>query len=654
MCGIAGFVLSPSARLDAMGVLRRMTDSLVHRGPDGADYQLIDKGKVGMGHRRLSVVDLTSAGTQPMVSGSGRYIITFNGEVYNFRGLRAELESSGSRFRGHSDTEVMLAAMDTWGIPAAVHRFNGMFAFAVWDAQERELWLGRDRLGKKPLYTGLANGSLVFASELKALKFFPGFADELDRGALTLFLRHNYIPAPWSVYKSVSKLLPGTLRRVRIRNGKPELMEDQTYWSATAKFADGRVKRFSGSAEEAVSALESLLRTSVADRMIADVPLGAFLSGGIDSSTVVALMQAQSSRRVRTFSIGFEEEAFNEAPHAARIARALNTDHTEAYLSASDALEVVPLLPAMFDEPFSDSSQIPTYLVSRIARRQVTVSLSGDGGDELFCGYPRYQRWRSVWKTMKRVPAPLRRIMARAIRGVSVRGWDAVLRPFAGMRAAGTRSYSPGDKLHKLSEILGSTSPEFVYRRFLSHCMHPEQVVIDAVEPDTVLSRPGGPADTDGFTEQMMLLDVMTYLPDDILVKVDRASMAVSLEVRGPLLDHRVVELAASFPLGYKLRDGVDKWVLRQVLLRHLPAHFFDRPKMGFGVPIDSWLRGPLRDWAEDLLSERVLRSEGVFRAEPIRRMWTEFLERSLPWHYPLWDVLMFQAWYKHARIARC
>jgi asparagine synthase (glutamine-hydrolysing) len=622
-----------------------MIDCLAHRGPDGWGIHLDRGNSVGLGHRRLAVVDLSAEGHQPMVSTTARYVVTYNGEVYNFGNLRGELERQGFAFRGHSDTEVMLAAIEAWGVEGAVRRFTGMFAFALWDRREQELWLVRDRLGKKPLYYGIIQGSLVFASELKSLRRFPGFQARIDRDAVALYLRHNYVPGPRSIYQSVMKLGPGTLRRIRIREDSPELGAEQKYWSIREVFGKARATDFRRTPSEAVDALDGMLREAVRERMVADVPLGAFLSGGVDSSTVVSLMQAQSPRPVKTFSIGFHESAYNEAHHAARVARHLGTDHTEVYLTGEDALAVVPMLPAMFDEPFSDSSQIPTYLVAKIARQHVTVALSGDGGDELFCGYPRYRRWRRFWFARRIIPAPLRQSLARLLRGAGIDTWNSALAPLAWLASRSGRPVSVGGRLHKLAELLTLSSPELVYRGFVSHWMRPDDLVIDGVEPATPLSASGGPTDLDGFTQYMMLLDILTYLPDDILVKVDRASMAISLEVRGPLLDHRVVEMAAQLPLHLKLHGSTDKWILRQVLARYVPQRLFSRPKMGFGVPIASWLRGPLRDWAESLLSESVLRADGLLNPAPIRAAWREFTDDRYPWHYPLWDILMLQAW---------
>jgi asparagine synthase (glutamine-hydrolysing) len=647
MCGIAGFVLGSTARIDATLTLRSMIDPLTHRGPDGWGIHLDRGNSVGLGHRRLAIVDLSAEGHQPMVSRTGRYVITYNGEVYNFGKLRAELEPQGFAFRGHSDTEVVLAAIEAWGVEGAVRRFVGMFAFALWDRAEQELWLVRDRLGKKPLYYGMIQGSVVFASELKSLRRFPGFPGQIDPDALALYLRHNYVPGPRSIYQSIMKLAPGTLRKIRIREGSPEIGPESRYWSIRDVFNEAREIDFKLAPSEAVEALDTVLREAVRERMVADVPLGAFLSGGVDSSTVVALMQAQSARPVKTFSIGFHESAYNEAHHAARVAQHLGTDHTEIYVTAEDALAVVPMLPSMFDEPFSDSSQIPTYLVAKIARQQVTVALSGDGGDELFCGYPRYRWWRTFWAARSAIPSPLRRSLAQLVRGVGIDTWNGVLAPIVWLAARSGRPMSVGNRLHKLAELLTLGSPELVYRGFISHWMRPDDLVIGGVEPETPLSATGGPTDLDGFTQYMMLLDILTYLPDDILVKVDRASMAVSLEARGPLLDHRVVEMAAQLPLDLKLRGSTDKWILRQVLSRYVPPRLFNRPKMGFGVPISSWLRGPLRDWAEALLDESALRSHGLLNPAPIRKVWREYIENGYPWHYSLWDILMFQAWFR-------
>jgi asparagine synthase (glutamine-hydrolysing) len=628
MCGIAGFVLASTGLAAPDAVLRRMTDTLVHRGPDGSGYWFEREAGVGLGHRRLAIVDLSDAGRQPMFSQSKRFGVVFNGEIYNFQDLRTELEQIGCRFRGRSDTEVMLAAFEHWGVDAAVRRFVGMFAIALWDATDRTLILIRDRLGKKPIYYGRVGQHFVFGSELKALRAFPGFAGDVDRNALTLYLRHNYIPSPWSIYRGVAKLPAGSLLRIRVEPSGAAYDAPLVYWSVEQVFSSSSKSMLPDLA--ATDRADELLRKAVATRMIADVPLGAFLSGGIDSSLVVALMQAQSSRPVRTFSIGFREAAYDEAPYARAIAKHLGTDHTEVYLSADDALAVIPRLPHIFDEPFSDSSQIPTYLVSEAARRGVTVALSGDGGDELFCGYTRYMKWRKVWHNMQRVPRFARTAIARAIQHT----------PFGALRMSGL-----GHKFNKLSEILLGNDPSGVYLRFISHWLQPDRIVIGGHEPLTVLNRGGGPRGLDAFTDEMMKLDVLTYLPDDILVKVDRASMAVSLESRAPILDHRVVEFAAQLPLHQKLRGATTKWIVRRVLERYVPPRLFNRPKMGFGVPIDTWLRGPLRDWAEDLLGESRMRQDGYLDPVPVRRLWLDHQDRRRDSHYLLWDVLMFQSW---------
>lgn len=652
MCGIVG-LWDAQHKLNgetAAAAIRCMTQSLIHRGPDDEGHFCDESAGLSLGFRRLSIVDLSPEGHQPMMSASGRYVIVFNGEVYNHGALRKELAAAGATFRGHSDTEVMLATIERYGLDGAVQRFIGMFAFALWDRRERSLNLVRDRLGIKPLYYGWAAGMFVFASELKAIRTIPGFSNPVDRDALTLLLRHNYIPAPNCIYRDLHKLPPGTLLRVDERlAGAPAdtatlSARAKVYWSARAIAEAGAAGRLALPDSEAIVELDALLRDAVALRMQADVPLGAFLSGGVDSSTVVALMQAQASQPVQTFSIGFREQDFDEAQHAKAVAAHLGTDHHELYVTAQDALDVVPQLPGMFDEPFADSSQIPTHLVSKLARGKVTVSLSGDGGDELFGGYNRYFWGGRLRRWVRRVPGPVRRGLASALRTQSG-FFGAALEHTSRYMPASLRLSNPRDKLGILADMLAADSDDQRYRWLVSHWRDPASMVLDTVEPRTVLNDPALRPSLADPVERMMYMDLVSYLPGDILTKVDRASMVVSLEARVPLLDHRVVEFAWRIPVHQKIRAGQGKWLLRQVLYQYVPKSLIERPKMGFGVPIDEWLRGPLRDWAESLLSEDRLRREAFFNPNPIRTKWREHLSGKRRWHYHLWDVLMFQAW---------
>lgn len=643
MCGLTGFLGGAPAlpRDEAEALLSRMADAIVHRGPDSGGVWSDPACAVGLAHRRLSIVDLSAAGAQPMASHSGRYVIAFNGEIYNHLRIREVLERDGLAgvpWRGSSDTETFLCGVEAWGLVPMLHRSIGMFAMAVWDRQERTLHLARDRIGEKPLYYGrIGSGqgaAFVFGSELAALRRHPSFSADIDRGALASYMRHNYIGGEASIYKGIRKLPPGGILSVSLVRPDPVL---HRWWSGVDAVIRGAGERFTGTATEAVDSLESLLRDAVGQQMVADVPLGAFLSGGVDSSTIVALMQSQSSRPVRTFSIGFNEPGYNEAEHAKAVAKHLGTDHTELYVTHEQARAVIPKLPSLYSEPFADSSQIPTFLVSELARRHVTVSLSGDAGDELFCGYNRYLLTSSIWSKAAILPRPVRLSIARAVLAIGPRRWDAIGGFFS-------RSLL-GDKLHKGASLLGSPSISELYRSMVSHWEDPESVVSGATEPPSVLTDLALRLDGLGDIERMMALDLLTYLPDDILVKVDRAAMGVSLETRVPFLDHRVVEFAWSLPLDYKLRDGVTKWALREVLYRHVPRALMERPKMGFGVPIDSWLRGPLRDWAESLISPERLAREGFFNPAPIRSKWQEHLSGRRNWQYLLWDVLVFQAW---------
>lgn len=642
MCGLAGFLSEwrNDTAEDARAQLALMNAGLVHRGPDSEGFWLDGEAGIALAHRRLAVVDLSPAGHQPMCSDGGRYMLVFNGEIYNHLDLRSAL---GVRpWRGHSDTETLLAGFEAWGILPTIERAVGMFAMAIWDRQAHTLTLVRDRIGEKPLYYGWQGDTFLFGSELKAVRAHKACQRRIDRHALTLLLRHNYIPAPYAIYEGIHKLQPGVLMTVSLRSREPRFT---TYWSCAEVAQEGVRHAWSGKPEHAVDELETLLKAAVRQQMMADVPLGAFLSGGVDSSTVVALMQAQSSRPVKTFTIGFHEAGFNEAEHAKAVAKHLGTDHTELYVTHEQALDVIPDLPKLYDEPFSDSSQIPTFLVSQLARQQVTVALSGDAGDELFCGYNRYTMTQRMWRHLSRVPPGLRRAAASAIVGVPPSAWNTLLGPLRRLAPSSLGQVNLGDKLHKGAGVLAAHDIHELYFGLTSHWDDPSRVVLGGLEPPTWLH--GNSPTLEGLDaiQRMMALDTISYLPDDILVKIDRASMGVSLEGRVPFLDHRVVAFAWRLPQSLKLRDGVGKWPLRQVLYRHVPQALIDRPKMGFGVPIDAWLRGPLKAWAQELLSETRLRREGYFDPLPIRQKWQEHLSGRRNWQYHLWDVLMFQAW---------
>jgi asparagine synthase (glutamine-hydrolysing) len=639
-----------------------MARAIRHRGPDDEGYWLDVEAQIALGHRRLSIIDVSANGHQPMASLDGRFIVAFNGEIYNFEEVRRELDAAGAvpLWRGHSDTEVMLGAFSAWGIESALKRFTGMFAIAVWDRRQRTLTLARDRIGEKPLYYGWCKNSFFFASELDALRRWPQWEPEIDRDAVSLLMRHNYIPAPYSIYRRVFKLMPGSMMTVTLADARRgpgpnprRPLPLVSYWSLRDAIQSSRNEPFVGSEREAIDRLEYLLRASIQRQMVADVPLGAFLSGGIDSSTVVALMQAQSTAPIRTFTIGFDEAGYNEAEHARAVARHLGTQHTELYVTPAEAMAVIPDLPTIYDEPFADSSQIPTYLVSRLAREHVTVSLSGDAGDELFGGYTRYFVGRDIWRRVGRLSPGLRAFAARALRVISPEQWEKMFSQLAALLPRTARHRNVGDKLHKLADVMDATSSEDFYRKLVSHWKSPESLVLQSREPCTALDLSQDWPDLDEFTERMMFLDSISYLPDDILVKVDRAAMAVGLESRVPLLDHEIVEFAWQLPLSLKLRDGEGKWLLRQVLYRYVPQKLMERPKMGFGVPIDSWLRGPMREWAETLLDEKRLRDEGWFDAKSVRSAWADHLGGHRNLQYHLWDVLMFQAWLERFHVAR-
>lgn len=646
MCGIAGFWTSGAAR-DLAAVALQIGNAMVHRGPDDHGEWIDARAGIAFAHRRLSIVDLSHEGHQPMRSASGRYEIAFNGEIFNFDELRAELP--GQRWRGHSDTEVMLAAFEQWGVEASVKRFVGMFAFALWDSRERALYLGRDRLGIKPLYYGWHDRTFLFGSELKALCAHPDFDPVIDRNSVALLMRHNYIPHPYSIYVGVKKLPPGTILKV---TGAQTRSEPQAYWSAREVAERGQRNPFPDDPAAAIEKLDHLLREAVRLRMLADVPIGAFLSGGVDSSTVVALMQSMSSRSVRTFSIGFNEDKFNEAHHARAVAEHLGTSHTELYVSPEEAMAIVPELPRYYDEPFADSSQIPTYLVSQLARRSVTVSLSGDGGDELFAGYPRYGLTQSIWSGINRVPLGPRRTATRALRMLSPATWETIYGGVSPLLPRKYRTKRPGEQIQRLADLLSVGSQEDLYKSVLSHWQDPEQLVLGSEEYPTVLTDRNRQAKLSDPVHRMMYADQVSYLPDDILTKVDRASMACSLEARVPILDHRVVEFAWSLPLSLCVREGKEKWLLRQVLYKYVPSRLIERPKMGFGVPIGEWMRGPLREWCEELLSPSRISENGIFDVDMVTRAWREHVTGTRSWHYHLWDVLMFQSWFELQRVS--
>ena len=641
MCGFTGFFSQSTPDGDAREIAMAMADRIAHRGPDDSGVWSDSDSGITLAHRRLSIVDLSASGHQPMLSGNGRWVLAYNGEIYNHLDMRKQLESEGCApgWRGHSDTETLLACVQAWGVDATLKRSVGMFAMALWDREERALWLARDRIGEKPLYYGWQGNTFLFGSELKALRAHPSFNAAVDRGALTLLLRHNYVPGPHSIYAGIHKLPPGTW--LKMDAGRRDA-EPVAFWSLSKIAEHGFENPFTGSDNEAVDALELHLGKAVRGQMMADVPLGALLSGGIDSSLITALMQAGSTRPVRTFTIGFDEKEYDEAVHARAVAAHLGTEHTEMRLSANDALALIPQLPEMYDEPFADSSQLPTHLVMKLARQHVTVALSGDAGDEFFGGYNRYFMGPKVWKRIGWMPTPARRVFGAALTALPAAVINRAFGPLA--KAAGIAL--PGDKAHKLGRRLREVrSLDDLYAGLVTEWPDAVGMVLNSNIPQNLVdNRDRWPRLADPVA-RMMALDGLTYLPDDILVKVDRASMAVSLETRAPFLDRDVMEFAWSLPMSMKLRDGRGKWILRQLLDRHVPRELIERPKMGFGIPLDDWLRGPLREWAESLLAEDRLRREGYFNPQQIRATWIRHLRGDASFGYRLWSVLMFQAW---------
>lgn len=642
MCGFAGiFRYRNLSSSQIAEIAVNMGDAIRHRGPDDFGTWSDDEAQITLVHRRLSIVDLSAAGHQPMVSASSRYVIAFNGEIYNHLKVRKELEAAGFHvtWKGHSDTETLLASIEAWGLHESLVKASGMFAFALWDRQERELHLARDRIGEKPLYYGWQNGVLLFGSELKALKAHPAFDGEIDRTSISLQMKYSYIPAPYSIYKGIKKLMPGSF--LSLSESSDILCDPTEYWSLCDVIARGKERTLRAS-DDVITKLDDLLSSAVSKQAIADVPLGTFLSGGIDSSLITSLMQAQSSSPVKTFTIGFDENGYNEAEYAKAVASHLGTEHTELYISARQTLDVIAILPEIYDEPFSDSSQIPTYLVSKMTRQHVTVALSGDGGDELFGGYNRYLGTERWWNLTRRIPLHLRHLASGSLTSIDASYWDrlgSIIAPVSNKKIWNNLA----NNVAKLAGVLAVDESARLYEHFTTHWSDPSALVING--PDFHVQSRGSAIQLDSIVEKMMALDTLSYLPDDILVKVDRAAMAASLETRVPFLDHSVIEFAWSLPLEMKIRNGRAKWILRQILEKYIPKDLIDRPKMGFGIPLESWLRGPLRLWAEELLDESRLRREGFFKPEVIRRKWLEHLSGHRNWQHHLWDVLMFQAW---------
>jgi asparagine synthase (glutamine-hydrolysing) len=634
MCGLAGFLQPRGLSPDSGELVARLADTLTHRGPDASGTWMDAVAGIALGHRRLTVLELSEAGHQPMLGASGRHVIAFNGEIYNHLALRASLEASQRAliWRGHSDTETLLSCIEHWGLEATLTRTLGMFAFALWDQQTRTLFLARDRAGEKPLFYGWQGGVFLFGSELKALRTHPAFSAEIDRDALALYMQYGYISAPHSIYRNIYKLPPGSYLRLAAPGVPGSLPQPAAYWSLREVAENARVRPFAGTDVEAVEALGEALKQAVVLQSVADVPLGAFLSGGIDSSTVVALMQSQATRPIKTFTVGFHESDFQEAQYARSVAELLGTEHHELYVTHQEAQQVIPQLPVLYDEPFGDSSAIPTAVLAQFARKHVTVALSGDGGDELFGGYTRYQRTDDMWRVMRRLPQGARRVLSRGCRAYSRR----------------YRTTAMGWKASRLAQYLSARTVEECYLARILHCQDVDELVLRATCRATggfaaaVLPRL---VRAGGVYETMMYADAMTYLPDDILTKVDRASMGFSLEARVPMLDHRVIEFAWGLPQRLKVRNGRGKWLLRRLLAQYLPVALIERPKMGFGVPVGEWLRGPLRAWAEDLLDERALQSQGFLNPRRVREQWHRHLNRSSHEADSLWQVLMFQAW---------
>ena len=646
MCGINGFYSKSLSNFD--DVIVKMNSAISHRGPDTNGAWSDKNLGIVLGHQRLSIIDVSSSGNQPMQSSSGRYILTYNGEIYNYLKIRKELEMNNVniKWKGNSDTEILLESIDFWGIEITLQKIQGMFAFGIWDQKMRRLILARDRIGEKPLYYGWQgegnNRVFLFGSELKALKVHPEFNGQINRDAIALQLRHNCIPAPYTIYKDIYKLLPGNYLELKHNDLKKELLSyPKKYWSLTSSLMYGNKNQLKFNEDEIQKDLEENLKISIKKQMISDVPIGAFLSGGVDSSTVVALMQSQSHQPVKTFTVGFNEKEYNEAKFAKKIAKHLGTNHTELYVSPKAAMEVIPKISTIYDEPFSDSSQIPTFLVSQLTKQHVKVAISGDGGDELFCGYNRYKMSEKFSSIFRFMPFSLRKTLASTIQSISPHNLDKISR-FIPILDQPTNF---GDKIHKGADVLNTKNFSDIYYTLCSHWKNPTEIVLNSKGPGTLLTKFKPNINYLNTQQQMMALDFLTYLPDDILVKVDRAAMASSLETRVPFLDHNLIEYVFKIPHSLKFRNGHGKWILKKILNQYVPKSLTQRPKVGFEIPLGSWLRGPLRDWAENLLNEKRLNQENFFNTKLVRDKWLEHLNGKKNWQYHLWDILMFQAW---------
>jgi asparagine synthase (glutamine-hydrolysing) len=647
MCGFVGFYSEKNYGNELESIMDSMLEQIKSRGPDSRGQWSDPQSGIHLGHQRLSILDLSPTGHQPMISISKRYVLSYNGEIYNHLELRKEIEENNSiNWNGTSDTETLLMCIELYGVATTCTKIKGMFSFAVWDTKKQELYLARDRLGEKPLYYGWHNNNgnriFLFGSDLRAFKPHPQYNPSVDRNSLSLLLRHNYIPSPYCIYKGFSKLEAGSIIKLFPKEDKIEYFK---YWDVEKIAIEGKSNPFTGDYAESVRTTESLIKTSIKNQMLSDVPIGAFLSGGVDSSLIVALMQSESSMPVKTFTIGFEEKGFNEAKFAKEVALALSTDHTELYVTSKQSIDVIPKLPTLYGEPFADSSQIPTFLVSELAKKDVTVALSGDAGDELFCGYNRYNIADNFWKKISFIPLPLRKQLAIFLKSVPANLWN---------RASFLTNQLPSsplsDKIVKGANVLNSKSVDDLYYKLISINSDPSSFLLNSHEQKSKITKDNTHLNILKSKEKMMLLDLISYLPDDILVKVDRASMGVSLETRVPLLDPKVVEFALRTPLDHKIKNGKSKAILKDILYKYVSKSLIERPKMGFGIPLDQWLRGPLRPWVEEMLNITRLKNEGFFNVEMVRSLWEDHLDGHKNSSAKLWGILMFQAWYEEQK----